>query len=244
MRTLIIDDEPAARNRLRDHIGHYCPQLLIVGEGESVEEGVKLIGQLRPELVFLDVVLPDGTGFELVDQLESVNFHVIFITAYNTFAIQAFQYNAVHYILKPFLPEDILAAVSKVEHLRLYDMNIKALTPVLRYLGKSSKVAIPSVSKVNYVDSLDIIRCEADGAYTTLYLKDGTTLLSTKPLKEYEDLLQPMGFCRIHRSHLINLDEVCEYRKGNADAVVLKDGTVIEVSRKKRIDFLMAMSKD
>ena len=242
MKTLIIEDDTGALNRLRACVDHFCPQLKVAGEGRSVAEGFRLIHEKTPDLVFLDIRLPDGTGFDLIDKLESVNFHLIFITAYDDYAIKAFEYHAVHYILKPFLPEDIVKAVSRAERQDPVGVTIKTLIPSLRPSVKATKIAIPSVTKINYINTADILQCESDGPYTVLYLEDGSQLISTRPLKEYDTLLEPFGFYRIHRSHLINLDKVSEYRKGSMDAVILKDGTVIEVSRKKRKGFLLAMS--
>lgn len=243
MRTLIIDDEPGPRIALRNHIAKYCPGLKVLGESDSVSEGVKLITLHQPELVFLDVRLLDGTAFDLLDRTREFSFHIIFITGYNEYAIRAFQYNALHYILKPFLPEEVQEAVIRAQEAA--DLTLSDLKSFITNFnsGKEfARIAVPSVSRIAYLEPNEIIRCESDGAYTNLFLEDGTSILSTKPLKEYEQLLSPNGFYRVHRSHLVNLSKVSEYVKKSSDSIVMKDGSTIEVSRNKRADFLKVMS--
>lgn len=243
MRTLIIDDEPKAREGLINQIKRHCTSLNIVGEATSVEEGVRAISNNQPDLVFLDVKLLDGSGFDLLDQVKPISFQTVFVTAYDEFAIQAFEYNAVHYLLKPFLPDELIKAVHRAQvATNTSVLNLKNLLHQL-HTGKSlDRIAIQAVSKITYVEPNQIIRCESEGSYTHLHLEDGSSILSTKPLKSYEELLLSKGFYRIHKSHLINLSKVNEYLKKSSDQVIMKDGSRIEISRKKRGDFLKVMS--
>lgn len=242
MKTLIVEDESGPRNALLAQINTYCPQLTVVAEAGTVAEAVEAIRVHNPALVFMDVRLPDGTAFDILNQVVGAQFQVVFVTAHDEFAVEAFKYHAAHYILKPILPDDLLAAVNRIKNSPSALNDIHDMLRVVHEEVHGIKVAIPSVSKINYVNANSIIRCESEGSYTHIYTEDEDHLLSTKPLKEFDDQLSEHGFFRVHRSFLINLRKVAQYQRNSADSVIMNDGSRVEVSRKQRTAFLEAMS--
>ena len=242
MRTLIIEDEYGPLTTLKKQISHYCPQLELLGHAESCKDGWELVKRHQPQLVFLDVELPDGTGFDFLDAIERIDFNIIFTTWHNEYAVKAFQYNALHYLMKPLLPDDLVMAVKRATEGSAIKPNYRPAGNYFR-TGVLDRLAIPSVSKINYIALKELIRLQSDGQYTIFYCTTGQKIVSTKPLKEYHELLHNLGFFRAHRSHLINLSMVIEYRKGESDSIGLSDGTFLEISRKKRSEFLMAMNE-
>lgn len=242
MRTAIIEDEAPSRVALRNMIRDHCPQLEVVGEAVSVKTALELLNESEPQLLFLDIQLPDGTAFDVLEQLPDRQMHVIFVTAHDEFAVQAFQYHALHYLMKPLVSEELVEAVSRVSRQQGARRDVAALFQQLRSVKGTFKVAVPSASKVNFLDMDEIIRCESEGVYTHIHTRDGEHLLSSKLLKDYEALLHSKGFMRIHRSHLINLSEVREFKKTNTTGVaVMSDGSKVEISRANRPLFIEAM---
>ncbi len=243
MRTLLVEDEPLPLTALKSQIERYCPEIELVGEAYNVAEAANCLAALSPELVFLDIHLPDGTAFDLLDQFPSPTFQVIFVTAYEAYALKAFRYNAAHYLVKPLLPDDLREAVDRVSQPSGPVSEIKRFMELFQQQKKPDRIAIPSVSTITYVDLNDILHLQSDASYTQIHLSSGRQLLSTRPLKTYDELLRENGFCRVHRSHLVNLSKIAEYRKGDSDALILTGGTAIEVSRKKRTEILRAIDQ-
>lgn len=243
MRTLIVEDEPLPLQALKSQIQNYCPNLEVVAEAQSVSEALAAIQTHAPELVFLDIHLHEGTAFDLLDQLESHAFHIIFITAYEEYALKAFQYNAAHYLVKPLIPDQLEEAVGRIHQKMGPVSEIKRFMELFQAQKKPDRIAIPSVSTITYVELADILHLQSDASYTQIHLSSGKHLLSTRPLKSFDELLSDNGFCRVHRSHLVNLTKIAEYRKGESDALILSGGTSIEVSRKKRSEILRAISQ-
>ncbi len=239
IRTIIIDDEEKARYNLKQLLIEYATDIQIVGEASNVADGIQLINQTKPELVFLDIQMPDGTGFDLLERLPEVSFKVIFVSAYDHFAVTAFKFSAVDYLLKPVNAEDLEKALEKVNKGDNYQpAKIKVL------LGNRTgieKIVLPSMDELIFVKINDIVRCESDSNYTCFYLEDGERILVSRTLKEYEDLLEPMGFYRIHKSSIINLRFLKKYKKGDGGIVTMEDGTEIEVSRRRKDDFLKVL---
>ena len=237
LKTLIIEDEESASIALRNKIVRYCPQLEIVGECKNVTEGIDQIIQHRPSLVFLDIRLQNESGFDVIDKIPSVFFKIVFVTAYNEYAIKAFQYNALYYLLKPIQTSELIEAVERVidaeETAMRYKMALEQYTQ-----NKWERIAVPSVSKVTYIKISELIRIQSDGTYSELYLDNGKKIISTKPIKTYDALLAHNHFYRVHRSHLVNLTKIEEYQKGEQDVIILSDSSKIEISRKKRTDIL------
>lgn len=241
-RALIIDDDKLARKVLVRIISQNYPEIEILGEAESIETGVQLITSLNPNLVFLDIELPDGTGFDLIDKLGDVNFHLIFTTSYSDYAITAFKYSAFDYILKPVLPENVKATIERIKDIPFVDrkQQVEVLRTKIESKEASSEatIALPDMNGFVIIKVKDIIRCEGERNYTRVFYKDGSSTLISRTLLEFDQLLVPHGFCRIHRSHLINLSCVNRYLKTDGGIVEMTDKSMVRVSPKFKEDLL------
>jgi two-component system LytT family response regulator len=246
LKTLIVDDEADAVNFIRSIIGEYCPKLEVVGTAGTAKEGVRMIIEHQPDLVFLDVEMPLGSGFELLAQFPKKMFDVIFITAFNQYALKAIKFSAVDYILKPININEFIEAVEKVVEKRsqLVSQNINygELLENLRSI-QPSKLAIPTSEGMEYLNTKEIIRIEADRSYCWFYMRDQKKHLVSRNLKEYQDLLNDRNFFRPHNSHLINLEFVKKYIRQEGGYIEMTDGSQIPISRIKRDLFLQQMSK-
>ncbi len=240
IRTIIIEDHEHSSFLLAKRITENCPQLEIVGFAENVKDALSLIEKTKPNLVFLDIELGNETGFELIDQIPNPEFQIVFVTAHNRYAVQAFQYNALHYLLKPIDPEELVEAVDRIN---FADSSKKQYHSAFEdYIqNKWDRIASASVSKVTYVQLEDLIRIQSDGSYSIFLLKNNEKIISTKPIKFYDDLLSEKGFYRAHRSHLVNLSKITEYQKGTNDKLILTDNSIIDIPRSKRTDILAAL---
>jgi len=241
--TIIVDDESNARNALKKLLLVHCPEIHIVGEASNVSAGVAAIQEHSPDLVFLDVQMPDGTGFDLLQQLPEVKFKVIFASAYDRFAIQAFRFSAIDYLQKPIEPQNLIEACAKLKQpVSFLELN-KKLEVLLSNRNSFEKIALPTFEGIIFVKITDITWCESDNNYTNFYLKDGRKILVSKTLKEYDEMLTPFRFFRIHKSHMINLAYLERYRKGEGGSVIMEDGTELEVSRRRKEDFMQALQR-
>lgn len=239
---ILVDDEPRNIRILKNLLEEFCPQVKVAGEAESSEAAIALIRSNQPDLVFLDIEMPFGNAFDLLDKLMPVNFQVIFVTAFDNYALKAFRYCALDYLLKPVDIDDLKTAVQKVlERVKEKDMDQK-LDIFLKNIkgGKSSlqKIGLPTNDGLFFTNVENIIRCEASGSYTIIYLADKQKFVVSKSLKEYEDMLPEKDFCRIHHSHIVNLAYVKKYFKGRGGYIEMQDHTSIEVSTRKRDEFL------
>jgi two-component system LytT family response regulator len=236
MKAVIIDDEKRTRELIAKMIESFGLGIQTFPIGESVESGLKAIETINPDLVFLDIQMPDGSGFELLKMIPQKNFEVIFITAHEEFAIKAIKFSALDYILKPIDPEDlrqaVLKAVNSIDHKR-EESQFEALQLNMQPSQKR-RLVLKTQESVHVVDLDKIVRCEADRNYTSFYLVEGRKILVSKTLKEYETLLTSYNFFRVQQSHLINLDFVDRYDKGNGGAVIMKDGSELPLSSSKR----------
>jgi len=216
----------------------FCPQVKIVGEASSVETGYSLINELKPEVVFLDIQMPDGSGFDLLKKFPSIDFKFIIITAYQEFAVKAFKFSAIDYLLKPMDPTDLINAVERLkETLHDEEINQKFQTFIENTqssTGNPSKIILKTFDSVMVVETNRIVRCESQNNYTFFYFSDNTKLLVSKTLKEYEELLSSSGFLRTHQSHLVNLNFVKNYKRYPESHINLTDGTKIPVAIRKR----------
>ncbi len=237
IRTVVIDDEESNVELISNLIQLYAPNLQLAGVAHSVASGCHVILQQRPELVFLDVQMGDGTGFDLLKQLGNINFKVIFITAHQEFAIEAFHFSAQDYLLKPVSPSQLMSAIQKAAQAISNDELRLKLDTLLSNFEESSvrkkKIVLKTLERVYAVSSNEIIRFEADGSYTTAYLQDGKKIVVSRLLKDFEDLLGGCEFFRVHQSHLVNLDFLFCFEKGDS-VIVLKDQSVIPVSARKK----------
>lgn len=236
MNAIIIDDEQNSSELLCNMLNLYCPTIEILGTAESVQSGFAAINQLNPDIVFLDIQMGDGTGFDLLSLFESVPFHVIFTTAYQEYAVQAFQYSAVDYLLKPISPEYLVKAVNKVQKLNHSETEIQTLLGNFKQ-PEDKKIVVKTHDRIYSIHIKDIVRCESDSSYTTLYLEKGHKIVVAKQLKEFDEMLCPNDFLRTHQSHLVNLNYVFYYQKGNK-LLIMKDESAIPVSAKKKDELI------
>jgi two-component system LytT family response regulator len=246
LHTLIVDDEPDAVNFISSIIREYCPRLEVIGTASSAREGIKIILERQPGLVFLDVEMPHGSGFDLLTQFPEKSFDVIFITAFNHYAVKAIKFSAVDYILKPININEFVEAVDKVLHKRLSAGSRPADYSALLENLKSdvpSKLAIPTSDGMEYLKTKDIIRIEADRSYSRFFLVGQRKILVSKNLKEYQELLGEQRFFRPHNSHLINLEHVKKYIRHEGGAIEMTDGSQVPISRTRRDLFLQQMGR-
>jgi two-component system, LytTR family, response regulator len=223
----------------------YCPQLIIAGTAQSVLAGGLLIKKVQPQLVFLDIEMQDGTGFDLLEQLKPIGFEVIFVTGFDHYAVKAFKYNALDYVLKPVMIDDLIVAVQKAtEKISSGSIN-KRLEEFLlhREYKIPDRIALPSKEGLEFYNINDIISCNAEGAYTRFVLSDGKKVLTTGLLKDFEELLPTGQFCRVHHSHIINVNYIKKYYRGRGGYVELMNGDTVEVSNTKKDDFLTRFGK-
>jgi len=245
IRALIIDDEEESRNTINNILTGFCENVTVVGQADSVQSGREEIIRQLPDLVFLDIQLPDGTGFDLLEQLPEINFRVIFVTAYDQYALKAIKYSALDYILKPIDPQQLIDAVNKA---RLADSNMQMMAEQFRTMfgvrAGHERLALPTSDGLRFVKLDDIIRCESDNNYTNFYLKTRECILVTKTLKEYEETLSGTHFIRVHQSHLINIMFVERYIKGDGGSIIMTDGSEVEISRRRKDEFLKRMKEN
>lgn len=244
---IIVDDEKAQRERLSGMIKNHFPDYTLVADCASVPEGVKQINNLNPSLVFLDVVMPPETGFDLLEQVSNRSFEVIFTTSYEEYAVKAFKVSAVDYLLKPFGVEDLRIALQRFEARKAGPVSFSHIELLMQNLRQSSDehaaIALPTSKGFIKVQLEDIIRCEADNMYTTFFFRDKSQHIISKNLKECEEILTGYKFIRTHLSHLINLRYVKEYLRGDGGSVIMTDGSTVDVSRNRKDDFLRAFKK-
>lgn len=247
--TIIIDDEQHCIDRLTNQLKeNYVSSINLLGTFNNIEDGLKAINNLQPQLVFLDVQIHDKTGFDLLQQISKVDFDIIFTTAYEKYAVQAFKFSAIDYLLKPIAADDLLQAVNKLKvKFSNNDVSLKldSLFHNLKNMqGASKKICVPVVTGIVFLDIADIIRCESDVNYTTIFLKDKQKLVVAKTLKEFEEMLGEYNFFRVHNSHLVNLAYIKSFNKGKGGFVTLADNTSIEVSTRRKDDFLKAIERE
>lgn len=239
---VIIDDEANSVDVLKSLLSTYCPNVRVVGQGENAAAGRKLVAEHTPDLVFLDIEMPFESGFDMLDSLDYKNVSVIFVTAYDHYALKAIKYLAMDYLLKPVDIDELKQAVKKAEERKeLQSFQAAPVSLLKNYLEKgldNSKVALPMADGIQFVNRNEIVRCEACGNYTRIYLQENRTYLVARTLGEYEDLLSPYNFLRIHHAHLINLDHIEKYVRGEGGYVIMSDGAIVDISRRKKQDFL------
>ncbi len=243
MRVVIIDDEPGARDNLARLLKNNFPDLDLVGQADGVAKGKELVEALRPDLAFLDVQMQDGTGFDLLKMLDLSKMHVIFVSAYDHFAITAIKFSAVDYLLKPVEPEDMKLAIEKIKKTKSDSELKQKIDLLLTNINRIDKIALPSLSGIEFVKLADIIRCESDNNYTNFYLFGGEKIVVSKTLKEFEEMLETKGFFRTHKSHIINMNYLKKYIKGEGGSVIMEDGSEVLVSRRRKEDFMNVLAR-
>lgn len=245
IKAIIVDDEKDGAEVLQFLIQQNCSNIQILSLEHSVESAISAIQKHKPDLVFMDIEMPTGTGFDVIQNTNEIGYETIFITAYEHYAIKAFKTNAIDYLLKPVDIDELTNAVKNAEK-RISSSNktnntaIEAL--ILGAIQKSKKISIPSQDGILWVDLEDIIRFEADSNYTHVYVKNRKKIMVAKTLKSFEDQLLNTVFCRVHSTHLINLNEIEKYIKGDGGIVVLKDNSNIPVSRANKAELLTKLN--
>jgi two-component system LytT family response regulator len=249
IRTIIIDDEPSAVNVLALLLKKRCKDdVEVVATSTSPFEGKKLIEQHKPDLVFLDIEMPGMTGVDLLRSFINPMFRVVFVTAFDAYAVEAFRLSAVDYLLKPVEGDDIVKSVMKIKNdivrnQNLISTQLQQLEKLLTHNTNSTetKIGIGMADKIVFVSITDILYCEASGSYTNVFLQNGTKMVTSKSLGDFETQLAHNKFFRIHHSHLINLNRVKEFQRHDGGYVIMENNKQLEVSQRKRKDFLEAI---
>ena len=237
IRCVIVEDEEMARKVLKSLLAQYCQDVMVCAEADDITSGQEMIEAFRPDLVFLDIEMPGGSGFKLLNNIKDIDFEVVFITAYEQFAIKAIRHDALDYLLKPVDPKELVAAVEKVKDAKYKKTLKKQYDSLLKNINPDQltvkKISISTSDKIHLIEVDDIIRCESDNYYTIIYFKDGTSLLVSKTLKEMEQKLEEYNFVRTHKSHLVNMRCIMNFIKDEM-MVLLTDGTKVPVSKRKK----------
>lgn len=245
LKTIIIDDENNTREVLSKLLADYCPDVKVEGTFGSIEEGMQAIKEGKIELVFLDVEFPEKSGFDLIEDLKYESFDTIFISGHENYALKAFKTEAVDYLLKPFDVEELQQAVAKVLDKRKKAETVRHADVFLQRwnTGQDHQIALSSAEGLLFVKIKNILYCKGDGAYTYFYTKDSDRITVSKNLKEFEELLKDYAFFRVHKSYLINLNEMKKYVRGEGGYVVMSNGDSVDVSKRKKETFLSLLSK-
>ena len=243
---IIVDDEVRSRDALSKLLGKYCPDVNIIDKAENIETARDLILKNQPDLVFLDIEMPNGNGLELLSQFKNINFSVIFITAHEGYAIKAFRYSAIDYITKPIDYRVLLEAVNKFKQKQKIELKQQRFELLLENISNNprqfNRVAIPNLTGFELINISEIMYCEGDGNYTKIHLLNNAQILSSKTLKYFDDLLPPETFFRIHKSYLVNINLIDSYQRTDGNRVIMKNKSVLEVSERNRKEFLNKLS--
>ncbi len=243
MKALVIDNEQKIRETVVDLITAFCPQITSIAQADGVVSGLKKIHEISPDIVFTDVEMDDGTGMEMLSKLSDIKFQVIFITAHNKYAIDAFRFSAIDFLTKPIDPDELAKSVQKAENSiknKLYLEQVAVMNEKnISRLEK--KIVLKELDAIHVLKVKDLICCEASGIYTTFFIDNNKQIVVSKNLKEYEEILEPYGFLRVHNSFLINGNRIEKFEKSDGGIVIMEGGQKIPVSQRKRdvlIDFL------
>ena len=243
---IIIDDELNGRIALKQKLTDYCPQVEIVGEAENGRSGIEMIQKHNPEIVFLDIEMPEMNGFEMLINIPEKKFHLVFTTAYDQYAIRAIKYAAFDYLLKPIDIDELKLTIERLLNQPATNLNTKKLETLEQNLLTKpflNKIAIPTQEGLLFFDISHIIHLEAQSNYTVLYFDDQTKIMASRTLKEFEEILPTDTFFRPHNSHIINLNFIKRYLRGDGGQVEMKNGTYILVSRRKKEEFLKLIGR-
>lgn len=242
LKTIIVEDEKTSREILKNYIGKYCPNVEIVGEAENIDEALILIRNNKLDLVFLDVEMPYGNAFDLLEKLGDVDFETVFVTAYNQYAIDALNNHASYYLLKPISIDELIKAVDYVVDIKKKENDLQHAVLKPKVTSADGKITIPTQNGFEVLEINTILYGKADDNYTQLFLADGRKKLVSKTLKYFETLLEENGFVRIHKSYLVNVNCIKTYKKGKGGTVVLNNGKELSVSPSKKAVLLSFFS--
>ncbi len=246
LRTLIIDDEAHVRESLNDMLKLHCPNVKVVGQAEGVKTGIKAIQTHHPDLVLLDIKMKDGTGFDLLEKMDNIDFKIIFITAFDQYAIKAFKFSALDYLLKPVESIDLKTAIDKADKLSQKEVNtqLSTLANNLHTDDQSKKkIILKTFDNVHLVKVKDIVYIESDGCYSTIYLISGEKIIVSNTLKNYHEMLGDFGFYRVHKSFLINLEHIHRFEKAEGGYVILEGDAKVPVASRKREELMELFEK-
>ncbi len=245
LKAIIVEDEKHSRETLINLLEEFCEGVEIIGTADSVPSALELIPQANPDVVFMDIELHSGTGFDILSQLPQLNFEVIFTTAFDQYAIKAVKFSSLDYLLKPIDLDELQIAVEKAKEIKnkeQYKQQLELLLNNIKQKSGSSKICLATSDGFEFINTLDILYCEANGSYTNFILKEGKKLLVSKHLKEYENLLADQNFMRVHNSFLINLKEVKKFVKADGGYIIMCNDDTVSISRGKKELFLEAMN--
>jgi len=244
LRAIIVDDERQCSETLQNLIEAYCPQVQILASCFNIDDAQFAILKHNPDIVFLDVEMPGGSGFDLLTRINPVNFEVIFTTAHDEYAVRAIRFSALDFLLKPIGREDLVEAVNRASvRFSRQQVRIETLIHNINLLNKDKRIGLPTFNGIEFVPISDIVRCEGDNNYTVFHLQDKSKIMVSKTLKGYEDLLGQYQFFRVHLSHLINLRYVKSFSKDDGGIITMTDNTTVEVSRRKKEEFLKRIAE-
>ncbi len=241
LRAIIVEDELASRETLTNYLKKYCPDVNLIAAVGSVKEGLAAIKQHQPDLVFLDVEMPYGNAFDLLESVDQINFDTIFVTAYSHYAMKALNFSAAYYLLKPINIDELITAVQKVKENRteeLPNMTRVLVENIHNQHKQSNKIVLPLMEGFEVVRVGDVIRCKAEDNFCCFYLKDGSKRLICRTLKFYEELLSDFDFIRVHKSHLVNFHHILKYLKGKGGELVMSDQSRVEVAPSRKKDLI------
>jgi len=238
LQSIIVEDEKTSRDILKNYLHKYCPSVNIIGEATNIDEALVLIRKHELDLVFLDVEMPYGNAFDLLDKVGDVSFETVFVTAYNQYAIDALNQHAAYYLLKPISIDELIKAVDFVTQIKTKEQTLSGtvLTPTNENINE--KIAIPMQSGFEVLETENILYCQADDNYTNFFMADGNKILVSKTLGFFEKQLVDKGFFRIHKSYLINLNTIKSYHKGKGGNIVLSNGKSLPVASSKKAGLL------
>ena len=236
LKAVIVEDESSSREILRNYLAKYCKTVDVLGEAASVKEAIKILAQTKPDLVFLDVEMPFGNAFDLLDQLPDRSFETVFVTAYNSYALEALNNHAAYYLMKPINIDELIKAVSYVTEIKEKENILEDRILKSKMNSAEGKITLPQQDGFQVLNVSDILYCKADDNYTEIYLENKKLLVS-KTLKYFEEALTDYPFARIHKSYLVNVNEVIKYRKGKGGSVIVSNGKelLVSASRKKQL---------
>jgi len=242
IRSIIIDDEPKAQKNLFNLLKEYTPSVDVMAMESTLTEGLKSIEKFEPDVVFLDIEMQNESGFDLFDKVEEPDFEVVFVTAHDEYAVRAFKYAASDYLLKPIDINDLVETVDRLEKRQDKSQRKDQISLLVDNLKNNTnrfdKIVLPTLESMIFVETDSIVRCESLDNYTNFHLQSGKVLLVSKNIKYYEDLLSDRNFFRVHRSHLINLNYIKEYFRGEGGYITMTDGSSVPVARRKKVAFL------
>ncbi|MEL7535095.1 MAG: LytTR family DNA-binding domain-containing protein [Bacteroidota bacterium] len=243
IKAIIIDDEEDARESLALALGKYCQQVEVVARCDGPLEGLEMIKKRDPDLVFLDVQMPHMSGFDLLEKIENPRFQTIFVTAHDKYAIKAIRFSALDYLMKPVDIEELVGAVNRAEAISEKQDYRAILHNVRHRLGQEGKLAVPVSEGMVFVEIQDVIHLQADGSYTRMFLENRADMLVSKRLKDFENILDPNYYCRVHHSSIINLNKVERYIQGEGGYVIMSNQAHVDISRRKKEEFMKLIAR-